>query len=96
MRECLEETGVRCLNVNKLVYYEKGMDTAHNPTFLFYCDQIEDSSPEKKVNPKEIVDWEWVPLEQAVRMIFQGEIVDSFTIIALLAYQHHLQAAKAE
>jgi len=89
-RECLEETGVQCLGLSSLIFYQKGMDTSHNPTHLFYCDRVEDTSPERPVTPQEVVEWEWVPLNQTIKMIFSGEIVDSFTIIALLAYQNRL------
>ena len=38
--------------------------------------------------PGEIESIEWIPLPECIKMITSGEIVDSFTIIALLAYSN--------
>ena len=86
IRECLEETGMKCHSLKSLLTYQQGMDAFHTPTYLFYT---EDFSKESNFSPcpGEIESIEWIPLTQCIEMITSGEIVDSFTIIALLAYQ---------
>ena len=85
-REGLEETCLRCKTLKPLLYFHPGLDTFDNPTFLFYCDEFEEA-PAESLHPHEVTDRVWMPLARSVEMIFKGEIVDSMTIAALLAYQ---------
>ena len=87
VRECLEETGVRCLNPRPLISYHPGLDTTHNPTHMYYCTEVAESSTLRCVHAQEISGVEWVPLTRCIEMILEGQIVDSFSIIGLLAYQ---------
>ena len=87
IRECLEETGIRCFETSKLMFYHPGLDTRHNPTHLFYSENTSSESEEHEIHPEEVTEFKWVPLDRCIEMIFGGEIVDSFTIIGLLAYQ---------
>jgi ADP-ribose pyrophosphatase len=87
VRECLEETGTRCLNLRPLVFYHKGLDTAYNPTHIFLAEEISESHEPDGVHFEEVSGWEWVPLDRCVEMIFNQEIVDCLTIVALLAHQ---------
>jgi len=86
VRECLEETGVLCRNLKPLLNFHPGLDALHNPTHLFYTDEIVEQN-EAVSNPQEIVAHGWVPLTRCTDMIFTQQIVDSFSIVALLAYQ---------
>ena len=86
MRECTEETGINCRNLRPLLSYHAGLDTLHNPTHLFYTDNFAVTLGEH-VDLHEVVQQEWVPLERCIEMIFDQEVADSFSIIALLSYQ---------
>lgn len=90
VRECLEETGVRCLNVRPLVFYYPGLDISDNPTHLFFCDSIAEVQEPQHVDMREVSRWEWMPLGQCIEMIFHREIQDSLSILGLLAYQTSL------
>lgn len=81
VRECLEETGVRCLNVNPLLSYHSSLDIWKNYTYTFYSEELEEvaeGDADRRV---------WIPLERCIEMIFTGEIVDSLSIVALLTYR---------
>lgn len=85
LRECLEETGVRCGALNHLVTYLLALDIRDNPTHIFSCHDFLGFG-EAEAAARESVGHEWVPLDACLRMIFEGKITDSFSIIALLAY----------
>ncbi len=87
IREGLEETSYRCRNLKPLLFFHPGLDTFDNPTYLFYTSECEPASAEQ-LHPNEISDRVWVPLQQCLNMIFTGEIKDSLTIAALLAYDY--------
>ncbi len=84
IRECAEETGVRCKKAIHLLHYHPGLDTYHNPTTVFYATDLDEPLP---VESERFV---WMDLEEAVRAIFNGTINDSLSIIGLLALQHQL------
>ena len=86
VRECLEETGLRCRDLKPLLSFHPGLDAWYNPSVLFYSDQF-DEVGERASCPHEIEDKVWVPLSRCVEMIFDQEIVDSFSIVALLSYK---------
>lgn len=87
VRECLEETGVRCFDPQPLLFYHMTLDGVHNPTHLFYTHKIAEITEPQQIHTQEVAGQAWIPLTQCIEMIFAGQIVDSFTIIALLAYQ---------
>jgi len=80
IRECLEETGVQCLNVKPLIGYHPSLDIWKNYTYVFYSEELEEVA---KGNSDRRV---WVPLAHCIEMIFAQQIVDSLSIVALLAY----------
>ena len=84
-RECLEETGVRVQNLSPLVDFQPGMDTTHNPTHIFHTENFQRPS-HPATEPGEVVEQVWIPLTECVAMIAQGKIVDSLTILGVLAY----------
>ena len=87
VRECLEETGVRCLNPQLLVFYHAGLDSRYNPTHIYYSREIADSYEPHHIDPREVSEARWFPLAECIDMIFKGEILDSFSIVGLLSYQ---------
>ena len=89
IREALEETCLRCRNLQPLLYFHPGLDTCNNPTFVFLAVEFETAS-EDNLQRHEVSERVWVPLEECLRMIFARQIVDSLTVVALLAYHTRL------
>ncbi len=87
VRECLEETGIRCANPRPLLFYHTGLDTVYNPTYLFYSDEIAGVHEPQSIHQQEVNSSEWLPLTGCLEMITAGQIQDNFTIAALLAYR---------
>jgi len=87
VRECVEESGIRCLNPRPLLFYHAGLDTSYNPTHLFWTDQIAEETEEDSIHRQEVRGHEWVPLDRCMEMISRREILDSFSILALLSYR---------
>jgi len=85
IRECFEETGVLCRDLKPLLKFHLGLDTIHNPTCLWYTDQFTESG-QRRLDQREVVDSQWVPLSRCQDMIFSEQISGSFSIVALLAY----------
>lgn len=81
VRECLEETAVKCFNLKSLINYHISLDVHKNFTNVFFADCFEQMPTE---NPDSRI---WIPIDQCIEMIFDGGIIDSLSIIALLAYQ---------
>ena len=80
-----------CQELKPLLTYQQGLDVNFNPTHLFYTASF---IKQKEFFPslKEIECIEWIPLPQCIEMITSGEIIDCFTIIALLAYKLHVKS----
>lgn len=85
-REAHEETGLRCHDLKPLVYFHPGLDTCNNPTFVFRATKFE-SGVVGRASEYEVSEQVWLPLAECLRMVFQGQIVDSLTVSALLAHQ---------
>lgn len=80
-RECQEETGIQCSDLHPLIDYHAGLDIWKNFTHVFCAHKCQEISA-GKANHRI-----WVPLSQCIEMVFAQQIVDSMSIIALLAYQ---------
>jgi ADP-ribose pyrophosphatase len=93
-RECLEESGLRCGELHHLVSYLLALDIRDNPTHIFFCHDVV-SHCEPEAGAREAVGHEWVPLNDCLRMVFSGQITDSFSIIAILAYSAKLSGEVA-
>lgn len=92
-RECFEETGVRCRNLRPLLNYHQTLEGVNAFTYLFYTSDFEDKNnfvPDRK----EVESIEWIPLKQCLEMIEEGKILDSFSILALLAYKTFVEDPK--
>ena len=87
IRECLEETGLRCTDAQPLIFYQQGLDSFSCPTHVFYSNQFEEQLELEHIDPKETSGSKWVPMSRCVDMIAAQEIVDSFTILSLLTYR---------
>jgi 8-oxo-dGTP pyrophosphatase MutT (NUDIX family) len=84
-RECQEETGVQPGRLEPLAYFQAGLDTVDNPTYVFAAALAIADLP-ARLPDIEVSRREWVPLERCLQMIDEGQIVDSLSIVALLAY----------
>lgn len=82
IRECDEETKVRCRELRPLIRYHLG-DSIVNPTHVFSTSAC--TAGRWRRNGREVESPVWVPLERCLEMI-ETEIVDHMSIIALLAY----------
>ena len=80
VRECLEEAGVLCTNLKPLIDFLPSMDILKNHTHVFFSEEaneIENNKSDRRT---------WMPLERCIDMVFDRQILDSMTIIALLTY----------
>ncbi len=92
VRECVEETGVRCRDLNPVIHFHPDLDTVYNPTYVFYSNNLIEAADRK--DGREAERPVWIPLSRCIEMVFEKEIVDSLSIISLLAYQA-LKASEA-
>lgn len=84
VRECVEETGVKCSNLTPLVTYYPGLDNFDNRTSLFYSEWTEVVAP-FVANDAEVVEIRWIRLDECIEMVFGGAILDVLTLAGLLA-----------
>ena len=80
IRECFEETGVKCNNLKPLISYQPSLDIWKNYTRIFLSEEFSHFSEDKSENHV------WIPMEHCIEMIFSEQIVDGLSIIVLLAY----------
>ena len=86
IRECCEETGVQCRDLQPLAGYHPGLDTFCNPTYLYSSNDISESAT--AMTPQgETVAMAWFPLAEALDMILSLQIVDAFTMIGVMSYK---------
>ncbi|MEI7635776.1 MAG: NUDIX hydrolase [Syntrophus sp. (in: bacteria)] len=79
IRECLEETGVRCLNLKPLICFNPDLDCSRNYTQVFFTKETEEIT-------KEAPQRAWIHCNDCLDMIFAEKISDSLSVIAILAY----------
>lgn len=79
VRECYEETGIRCLNPQPLINFQPGLDTYQNPTFIFASDQLEGT------DNMEHERFLWMPYDEAERRVYAEEINDALSVIGIMA-----------
>ena len=86
VRETHEETGVLCRNPRELLAYHYSLDIVDNFTYLYFSEEIEiQEKPDGATH-------EWIPIEECISMIESGTIIDSMSIIAILAYRNKLNS----
>jgi 8-oxo-dGTP pyrophosphatase MutT (NUDIX family) len=88
IRECLEETGIRCKSARRLIRYMPGMDVYLNPTEIFVASATgRRITPRPRSGEQEVVlGAVWLPVSKVVKMIFAGQIQCGLTILGTLAY----------
>lgn len=89
-RECLEETGFFCADLNPLISFRPGLDNVENLNSVFYSESIEERRPFTP-DPAEVLAIAWVPIGDCVDLVLKGNILDCLTVAALLAYSCLLQ-----
>lgn len=85
-RECLEETGVFCTDLQPLVSFRPGLDNVENLTSVFYSECVEERRSFAP-NPAEVLAIAWVPIEECVTLVLGQKIIDGLTVSAVLAYR---------
>jgi len=85
IRECLEETGMLAHNPKLLINYEQGLDSLHNPTYVYHSNTFE-LSEKFKPNIAEVEKYDWIKISDSIEMIKSKEILDSLTIISILSF----------
>jgi 8-oxo-dGTP pyrophosphatase MutT (NUDIX family) len=96
VRECLEETGVRCQDLQPLVFFHAGLDTRLNPTHIFQAGGIADRQELEMIHDNEASGHEWVPLARCLEMVFGGAIQDSFSMLGIMSYHVQLQQSQPD
>ena len=86
MRECYEESGFVPQNPRVLLSYNIGHEGVNNPTDIFYSEKC-DFDKDWEQESSETQEIHWIKLQKCLTMIEKGEINDSLSIIAILAYQ---------
>ena len=84
-RECREEAGIICQDLQPLLVYQLGVEINHNPTHLFHTSTF-DADEAYVADTKEVQERHWVPRERVLGMIRDGTIVDSFSLLGLFSY----------
>lgn len=94
MRECFEETSVKCHNLQPLIVYYPGLDNFNNRTSLFYSTEVDDTAGFRG-DETEVTEITWLPIGECLEKIYKGEILDALTIAGILAYQNRILSPKA-
>jgi hypothetical protein len=63
--------------------YQQGIDVTKSPAHIFECTEFDVLPHAENI---ETDARRWVPFETAVEMVRNGEIQDSFTMMAILSY----------
>lgn len=84
-RECVEETGVVCGQLDSLIHYQPGLDNFENATSLFSCEDVSEMG-EFKPDPREVLEIVWMPIEECLELIYAQKLIDALTIVGALAY----------
>ena len=92
IRECLEETGVRCHTVQPLIDFLLSSEMIDNPTHVFHATEI--SEEPLRLDRREAELPVWVPLDECLRRVFARDIIDHLSVTALLAYAMRRQSGR--
>ncbi len=80
IRECFEETGVKSSKLKKLISYDPDLEYTKNHTTVYYSNTINEISNCKDNKSK------WIKFKKCLKMIQNGKIRDSLSIISIFAY----------
>lgn len=88
IRECMEETGIKCENLTPIFDFILGADVADSSAYIYSCKNFYAVGDFDK---KEISEIKWMPYQKWLEMIISGEIKDIFSIIGLLIYNLNIR-----
>ena len=83
-RELEEEAGYKTANIRPLAQISPSPGYLNERIYIFLATDL--SVSEQNLDEEEFIEVEAYPLDEAVRMVFDGRIVDSKTVVAILAY----------
>jgi ADP-ribose pyrophosphatase len=87
-RELEEETGYKCGKIEKLISIRTTVAFCNEKIDIYLATEL--VKTKQHLDDDEYVNVEVYTLEELVRMIYDGEIEDSKTISAVLAYKNRL------
>jgi len=90
IRECEEETGIRCRNLVPLLDFQYSPDAVSSPQHLFFTKDfsiVRAFSP----SPEEVLAIDWVKIPRCLRMIESGQIGDIASMLAVLYYSYKIK-----
>lgn len=88
-RELEEETGFRASTVQKLVQFYVAPGYSREIIHVFLAGGLEAGT--RNLDDDERLEWEFVPLAEAIKMVEDNEIEDSKTIISILFYMRFVK-----
>jgi len=87
IRECEEETGIRCRNLVPLLNFQYSPEAVYSPNYLFYTKDFTAVRTFLPV-PGEVSAIDWVKIPRCLKMIEKGQIGDILSMLAVLYYSH--------
>jgi ADP-ribose pyrophosphatase len=84
-RECREETGYACADLQPLLTYYPGLDNVENRTSLFVSREVRRVA-EFRSNPGEVLGFDWVEIDNCLELIFRGQMMDALTVTGILGF----------
>ena len=87
--ELKEETGYTAKNIKKFLTFNTSAAFADENLYLFYATDLK--TGKRHLDEDEFVNVKWLPLPRVFKMIKEGKITDSKTLIALLYYKAFLE-----
>jgi len=81
IRECFEETGVKINTLKPLIEFDPDLEYTKNHTYVYITTDIKNNNSNKNNSHQ------WVHTNDCLKMIQNGVITDSLSIIALMTYQ---------
>lgn len=85
IREAEEETGYIPENLYHISNMISSVGTFDEKTDIYIGTKLKRGN--RKLDPDEYIDIIYIPVDDAINMIYNGEIIDSKTIVALFAYK---------
>ena len=82
IRECYEETGIKCLKMKKLIYFNPDNEYTINPTTVFVA-KLKNQTENYNLDSKKII---WLSKTKILQLIKNNTISDTLSIMSLLSY----------
>jgi len=85
IRECFEETGISCSKLEPLIVYDPDLEYTRNRTYVFFTNELNNTHTQSSNKH------DWLPYNQCLKMIENGKITDSLSLITILAYNTKIE-----